>query len=370
MQKLGIPKEIKALEHRVGMTPDGVREITAKGFPVVVQAGAGLGSGFSDDDYRKAGADIVSSLQEVYAQATVIQKVKEPLAAEYPLIRREHILFSYLHLASPENCALVKVLMASGAAAVAYETLEVNGRLPLLAPMSEIAGSLAVAYAAYLLKNPSAKGLTAAFQDIAARYPDFAGLPPAGRVVVWGGGVAGQNAMETALRLKGEVAVIEKNEDRRKALKALTPSVFGPEDIIDKVLTESDVWVGSVHARGQRAFQVISLEKMREASRAKKKVIVDISVDQGGNFPETRATSYESPVFTDSCGNLRFCVANMPSLCGPGASRALAAASLPYTLEILSKGLSSLENASPLARAVNIAAGKILIPAIQEAHKL
>ncbi len=371
MNILGIPKEIKTLEKRVGMTPAGVDALSKKGYKIVVQSGAGEGSSFSDEAYRAAGAELVPEIDDVYARASLIQKVKEPQPAEFPLIDARHTLFCFLHLASPENCALLKVLVATGAAGLAYETLEKDGRLPLLAPMSEIAGGLSAAYGTFLKHRPSASGaeLSSALQEIAAHYPDFTGLQNPGRVVVWGGGVAGQKAAEAALRMNAEVSVVEKSEERRKQLVKSGAAVFGPEESLSEVFSRADIWIGSVHVRGARALKVMTGEQLKSYSARKNKVIMDISIDQGGNFPESRATTYQNAVYRDSCGNVRFCVANIPSLCGRAASEALAAASLPYTEMLLREGLPNGAQRPELSRALNVQGGRIMLPGLEEAHK-
>lgn len=375
MSIVGIPKEIKSLENRVGLTPDGVRALTSAGIKVLVETRAGEASGFPDKLYRECGAEIAPSAAAVYQKAAVIQKVKEPLAAEFSFLRSEHVIFCFLHLASQENCALVEALMASGSTAIGFETLEKNGRLPLLAPMSEIAGSLAAAYGAYfaglnLWGGSLERDYLPDLEKIARSYPGFA---PSGlkATVIYGGGVAGQKAMEAAQQISaGEVVVIEKNEERREFLKKSTPLVFDPEDSgLEAYLEKAQVMIGCVHARGSRAARVLSDEKLKRISGARKKVILDVSIDQGGNFPESRSTIYQKPVYFDSAGNVRFGVANMPSLCGRGASEALSAASLLYLSALGKDPLKAFQEFPELEAAVNIRSGKILIPAIKEVHK-
>lgn len=370
MLTLGIPKEIKPLEKRVGITPVAAAEIVRMGSRVLIQTQAGVASGFSDADYKAAGAMITPTAAEVYSYADVIQKVKEPLPAEFPLLRPGQIVFSYLHLASPENCPLVKVLAEKKITAIAYETLQVNGRLPLLAPMSEIAGALSSAYAAFFLhENAEISELTEKLSAIAAEYPSWKRLLPPGKVVIWGGGVAGQAALTAALQLAGEVTVVEKDLSKHSAIKKLGADVFSPEQNLESVLAQADVFIGSVHVRGMRALQVLTPEQLKKSCAAKKKIIMDISIDQGGNFPESRATSYTDPVFRDSYGNLRFCVANIPSLCGRAASQVLSLEVLPWAEKIV-QSLDSWKSSEELRNAVNLHDGKIMIPAIAEAHKL
>lgn len=368
MITLGVPKEIKTLEKRVGITPEAAAEIVRIGAKVLIQSGAGEGSDFSDDDYKKSGAEILQTAREVYGQADFIQKVKEPLEPEYSLLRPKQILFSYLHLASPENCNLVKLLAEKKITAIAYETLEVNGRLPLLAPMSEIAGALSVAYAAFFKRAKINDSVTQELEAIAKEYPVWNRLLPPGKVVIWGGGVAGQAALTAALKLGAEVTIIEKNPALHLGLRKLGADVFSPDQDFTQVLIDADTFVGSVHVRGMRAFQVLTSDKLKQVSAQKKKIIMDISIDQGGNFPEARTTSYTHPVYFDSFGNLRFCVANIPSLCGRAASQALSREVLPWTEKMVTS-LDAWNQFKELRNAVNLHDGKIMIQAIAEAHK-
>ncbi len=376
MLSVGIPKEIKPFEKRVGFVPSSVRQLTERDIKVYVQKGAGNDSGFSDNDFEKAGAKILPDAVSLYAKADLIQKVKEPLDAEFPLLRKQHILFCYLHLASPENCALVETLVRSGATAIGYETVEVQGRFPLLAPMSEIAGSLAAAYGGALLRggylklqNSLPDAIYHVLEKTAFAYPEFKGEIFPGKAVIFGGGVAGFKAMETALKLHGEVCVIEKNEERREFLKRFTSAVYAPDEAPKSVLEHADVLIGCVHARGARAAQVLDEKALKEISKKKNKIIIDISIDQGGNFPESGTTTYKDPVYFDTFNNLRFGVPNMPSLCGRGASEALSQVTLPYTLEIALDPQGAFEKFPEVNAGTNIRAGKILIEAIREAHR-
>ncbi len=369
MLTLGVPKEVKTLENRVGITPEAAAEIVRMGARVLIQSQAGAASGFSDEDFKKSGAEILGSSAEIYGRADFIQKVKEPLEQEFALLRTGQIIFSYLHLASPENCPLVKVLTEKKVTAIAYETLEVKGRLPLLAPMSEIAGGLSAAYAAFFKNSPITASVTAELEHIAKEYPDWNKLLPPGKVVIWGGGVAGSAALTASLKLGAEVTLIEKDLSRHLAFKKLGADVFSPEENFTQALLDADVFIGSVHVRGMRALQVLTSDQLQKASAHKKKIIMDISIDQGGNFPESRATSYTHPVYLDSFGNFRFCVANIPSLCGRAASQALSREVLPWTEKIL-PSLSAWTQFEELRSAVNLYDGKIMIPAIAEAHKI
>lgn len=363
MLTIGIPKEIKPLEKRVAMTPAGTAELIKAGAKVCIQSGAGMESGFSDTAYAKAGAELLPGAAPVYAKADLILKVKEPLEPEFALLKPGQAVFSFLHLASPENGPLIQVLKEKKITAIAYETLQEDGRLPLLAPMSVLAGSLSVAYASFFKNGDIPSDLTAALAKVAAGYPDFKGLGFLGNVVIWGGGTAGQAALETAIHLGAHVTVIEKNPDKRALLQKWTGDVHGPEENVTGILEEADVFIGSVHVRGMRAPRVMPPDKLAEVSRKKKKIIMDISIDQGGNFPESRPSSYSEPVFTDASGNLRFCVANIPSLAGRAAAEALAKASLPYVLQLV-RGIDEGLKNPVLAQAVNVRGGRVLLPEI------
>ncbi|MSR76651.1 MAG: hypothetical protein EXS63_00260 [Candidatus Omnitrophica bacterium] len=373
---LGIPKEIKTLEKRVGLTPDGASHLIGKGITVLVETRAGAESGFSDADYQKAGAQIIPSPEKLYALAGLIQKVKEPLSAEFPLLRKEHTLFCFLHLASQENCALKDALVHSRCTAVGFETLRVDGRLPLLAPMSQIAGGLAAGYAAMIPSQIKVAGETISYhpffrdemETIAKTYPKANESYHLGSVVIFGAGVAGIAALEVAKKLGGRIIMIEKNLESRKRLASQGIAVLAPEDSLDDILKSADVLIGCAHAMGQRANYVITQDQLAKASIIKKKIILDISIDQGGNFPESHSTSYQNPLCLDSLGNIRFAVPNIPSLAGTSASRMLTEASLPYTELLALKGPSAFESSTPLSEAINIRNGEILIEAIRQAH--
>ncbi len=380
MLVVGIPKEIKPLERRVALTPSAVRHLCQEGVRVVVQKDAGRESGFRDPDYSASGAQIATDAESLYAKARLIQKVKEPLAPEFLLLRREHVLFSFLHLASPEQCELVRALRKAGLTALAYETLEVEGKLPVLAPMSEIAGSLAALYAAFFkrqnfLTDSKINYPSDFFRDLEAIAKAYPSSPDweIGRVLIFGGGVAGQKAADYALRLKGRVSVVEKNSQRREALKNQYGSkleILNLEEDLHPRLEAAEVLIGCVHRAGQRAEPVVSASLLERASAKRKKIIIDISIDQGGNFPESHSTPYVDPLYLDSFGNVRFGVSNIPSLCGRPASEALARATLPYTLALAKDGEGALRKLPELLRAVNVQGGEIKIEAIRQAHRL
>ena len=378
---IGVPKETKSLEKRVGLTPYGVRALTSSGFEVWVQRDAGVDSGFLDIDYCAAGAKISNDLKELYQKAELIIKVKEPQPVEYPLLNEKHTLFCFLHLASHEACACVRALVDSGVTAIGYETLAIDGVLPLLKPMSEIAGGLSFSYGQFLYhrqkENKKEDPLTKDLFKIAMLYPS---LPESSQtpisVCVWGGGIAGESALKMAEQSKGaQLILIEPRKERREQLNSiygerLDLKCLDPASLTLEMLTETDLWIGCVHSKGHRAIQVVSDELLSLASKSRKKVIMDIAIDQGGNFPGSKTTFYHEPIFYDRYGNVRFCVANIPSFCGRYASEALEKAALPF-IEFLAWGVdSALERNSVLKDAVNVRNHQIMIKEIREAHQL
>lgn len=373
MLTVGIPKEIKAREKRVGLTPEAVRLLANQGILVLVEKNAGFSCGFSDGDYFTAGANIVSSPAEIYRKAQIIQKVKEPVPSEFQYFRPEHIFFSYLHLAAPNNRPLLEALLKSKATGIAYETVATPKGMPLLAPMSEIAGALSASYAAYFkhLGPELIRGNSIHYPDsfqkemerIANHYPQVMLDYSPGKVVIWGGGVAGQKAAEFALKMKGSVTLIEKMPERREFLKEKW-EVLSPEEVSDLSLAEADIFIGCVHQAGARAAQVILPEQLKKASSVKKKIMMDIAIDQGGNFPEARPTDYDKPLYADSYGNIRFAVSNIPSLCGRGASEAISRIAGPYSMALAKNFEEALKVYPELNLAINVRAGKIVHPAL------
>jgi len=375
MLTVGIPKEIKPLERRVGLTPQGVRELTGSGIRVVVQKQAGAGSGFKDSDYQASGAEIVFGASQLYQKVDLIKKVKEPLPPEFKFLRKNHTLFCFLHLAAPENQKLLGTLLKARLTAIGYETVEKDGRLPILIPMSQIAGALAAGFAAFFrgLKISAKKGQIHYPKDFLANLEAIARVYPAYPVgleientVIYGGGVAGKKAMEFALNLKGKVSIIEKSELRRKDIRDVWGrqfkrlKVLSPEEVTVALLKQADVLIGCVHHTGEKALRVFDAKTLQLIGQRKKKIMVDIAIDQGGNFPESRSTSYRDPLYFDSGGNLRFCVPNIPSLCGRGASEALEEASLSYTLAMAKGFDSALKEFPEIAQGINLCEGKII----------
>ena len=356
---VGVPKEIKSDEYRVALTPAGALELTSRGHSVLIEHGAGEGSAFADAEYEAVGARI-GSVDDVWGDSELVLKVKEPLPEEYGRLREGHVLFTYLHLAASEE--LTQALIASGAACVAYETVEADDRaLPLLAPMSEIAGRLAAQAGATFLEKPlGGRGL------LLGGVP---GVAP-GEVVVIGGGMVGYNAAVIALGLGAEVTILERSIDRMRHLE----EVLGPRVTllmssslqIQESVAEADVVVGAVLIPGALAPKLISREMvsgMKEGS-----VIADVAIDQGGCVETSKPTTHSEPTFVVE-GVIHYCVANMPGAVPITSTKALTNATLPYVEAIAHRGLRDAIASDPaLARGVNVIEGKITYEAVAEAH--
>ena len=382
--RVGIPREIKSGEKRVGLTPQGVQSLTEAGIRVLVQSGAGEGSGFSDQEYQKAGAEIIAGARDLYLQSELIKKVKEPVASERDYLRPELIIFSYLHLASPHNRDLLQRLIDQKVTAIGLETMEKGGRAIGLEPMSEIAGTVAAYLAGFFrhfvriekgaVRYP--RDFLQRLNEAARHFPEFPEPFNPGLTVIFGGGTVGRNTALGILKMGGEVELIEKRKDRRDQLsREFKPfgaqfRAWGLQDEFRERLKEADCWIGSVHVVGEKAPLVLSSEELRTFSREKTKLILDIAVDQGGNFPETRPTTYENPLYLDSAGNLRFGVQNIPSLCGQAASEALEKMSPPYTLRLAKDWKRSLGEFPELAAGVQVFGGQLVHPAVASAHQM
>ncbi|MEQ7153963.1 alanine dehydrogenase [Brevundimonas aurifodinae] len=359
--RVGVPREIKKNEHRVGLTPTAVREYVAHGHTVGVQTGAGLGAGFTDDDYIRAGAAIVADAPTVFATSDMIVKVKEPQKVEWEMLREDQILYTYLHLApDPEQ---TKGLMASKCAAIAYETVtDARGGLPLLAPMSEVAGRIAVFSAAEtLLKHNGGMGLL---------FCGVPGVAPA-RVLVLGGGVVGLNAARMAMGLGAEVVVLERSIPRMAWIDEVTSgrviTRYSSIGAIDEEVVKADVVIGAVLVPGAEAPKLIKkahLKRMKPGS-----VLVDVAIDQGGCFETSHATTHEDPTYTVD-GVVHYCVANMPGAAPRTSSEALNNATLPFGLALADHGLEALRKDPHLARGLNVLRGEITYPAVAEAMGL
>lgn len=348
---VGIPKEIKTREYRVGLTPAGARVLVEDGHIVLVQTGAGSGSGLDDEAYRSAGAKLIPNAAELYATAQMVVKVKEPLPAEYELLRPDQILFTYLHLApAPE---LTRALLERQVAGVAYETIQRDdGTLPLLQPMSEIAGRMSVQVGAfYLQKENGGKGVL------------LSGAPGvrAGRVVVLGGGTAGSNAVRIAVGMGAEVSVLDIDPDRLADLDArygnrIRTLASNSQNIEEEVL-RADLLVGAVLVAGARAPRLVGRDLV--ARMAPGSVIVDIAVDQGGCVETIRPTTHDDPVYTVD-GVVHYGVANMPGAVSRTSTFALTNRTLPWVRRIASDGLSAAAAADPvLRRGINTWHGRI-----------
>jgi len=356
--RVGVPREIKPDEYRVGLTPTAVREYVSRGHEVIVEAGAGVGAGYSDQLYTRAGAKIVADADAVFAGAQMIVKVKEPQAVEWARLTKDHILFTYLHLApDPDQ---TEGLLESGCAAIAYETVtDPQGGLPLLAPMSEVAGRIAVFSAGEtLLKHNGGMGL------LIGGVP---GVPPA-RVLVLGGGVVGMNAARMAAGLGAEVVIVERSIPRMRELdnmfqgRVLTR--YSTQDAVDEEVLKADVVIGAVLTAGASAPTLVKkahLSKMKPGS-----VLVDVSIDQGGCFETSRPTTHKDPTYTVD-GVVHYCVANMPGAAPRTSSEALGNATLPFGLQLADQGLDALKKNIHLAKGLNVLAGEVTHPAVAEA---
>jgi alanine dehydrogenase len=358
MMRVGVPKEIKVQEHRVGLTPMAVREYVHAGHEVLVQAGAGAGIGADDAAYVAAGARIVATAPELFAVAQMIVKVKEPQAAEWALLREGQILFTYLHLApDPEQ---TRGLVESGCIAVAYETVtDERGGLPLLAPMSEVAGRLAIEAAAFALRKPAGgKGL------LIGGVP---GVPPA-RVVVIGGGVVGTHAARMAVGLGAEVTILDRSLPRLQQLDELfqgrVRTRFSSVATIEEEVFAADVVVGAVLVPGASAPRVVSRAML--AAMQPKSVLVDVAIDQGGCFETSRATTHDAPTY-EVDGIIHYCVANMPGAVPQTSSHALNHATLPFGLALAGLGEQALVEDVHLRRGLNIHRGRITCAPVAEA---
>jgi alanine dehydrogenase len=356
---VGVPTEIKRDEFRVALTPAGVRELTARGHDVVVQAGAGVGSAIADEHYVAQGARIAAGAAEVFDVAELVLKVKEPQPSEVALLRPDQALFTYLHLAAAP--ALAAGLQASGATCIAYETVEDEaGRLPLLAPMSEVAGKIATQAGAFMLEKP-----------LGGRGVLLGGVPgvAAATVLVIGGGVVGLNAALIAIGMQADVFVFDRSIPRLRELDLIfggrASTVYSSTLAIEEMLPEADLVVGAVLIHGARAPRVVTREQLGlMKSRA---VLVDVSIDQGGCFETSRPTTHSDPTFqVDDVTH--YCVTNMPGAVPITATYALTNATLPYVLDLAERGVREALAASPSLRlGVNVAGGEIVHPAVAEA---
>jgi alanine dehydrogenase len=356
---VGVPKEIKVHESRVALTPEGVFELSRFGHQIVVETGAGLGSSITDAEYVSAGARIENSVDEIWRAADLILKVKEPIEVEYNRLRSGQILFTYLHLAASKACT--DALLKSGTTAIAYETVELNGTLPLLAPMSEVAGRLAVQVGAYALQKPNG-----------GRGVLLAGVPGVapGKVVVIGGGVAGLNAAVIAMGMGADVTVLDRSLPRLAHIDALyhgrIKTLASTLHAIDREIKQADLVIGAVLVHGAKAPKLVTNAQV--ASMKPGSVLVDIAIDQGGCFEDSKPTTHADPTYKVH-NSIFYCVANMPGAVPVASTYALTNATLPYAIAIANKGWErAIEEDPALDRGLNVHAGKIRYNAVAVAH--
>ena len=354
--RIGVPSEIKIHEYRVGLMPASVRELTLGGHSVLVQSGAGAGVGCADNDYIAAGAQIVPTAAAVFSGCDMVVKVKEPQLAECAMLRKDHVLFTYLHLAADR--AQADALMKSGAAAIAYETVtSPDGSLPLLVPMSEVAGRMAIQVGAYYLqKAQGGRGIL---------LGGVAGIPP-GKVVVIGGGVAGTHAIEMAHGLRADVTVIDRSLPRLRQLDVqfhgVVQTIYSTAESIERAVVEADLVVGAVLVPGAAAPKLVTeamIKRMRPGS-----VVVDIAIDQGGCFATSKPTTHAEPVYVVH-GVTHYCVTNMPGAVARSSAQALNNATLPYVKALADKGWEkALADDVGLRAGLNVVGGRVVHAAV------
>ena len=355
---VGIPKEIKNHEYRCAITPASIKEFLLNGHQVLVQSNAGLEIGFADHHYQQVGATILNSAQQIYDKAELIFKVKEPQSQECEMLKPNQIIFSYLHLAAEPE--LTKMLLKSGCIAIAFETVTASDNsLPLLSPMSEIAGKLAVqAGATHLEKSQGGRGIL------------LGGIPGVGcgKVLIIGGGVAGTNAAKVAIGMGAEVVILDKSLPRLRYLSDIfgnsITTLYASHENIAKNILDSDLVIGAVLVAGASAPKLVSLDLVKQMKKGA--VLVDIAIDQGGCFETSKPTSHSNPTYEVE-GVIHYCVTNMPGAVARTSTKALENATLPFALEIANKGYAkaSLEN-KHLACGVNVLNGKITHKAVAD----
>ena len=349
--RIGIPAEIKNNENRVAMTPPGVDALVRRGHEVVVQSGAGAGSRISDEDYIRSGATILARADEVWAAADLLLKVKEPIASEYGHLRADQVVFTYLHLAA--NPALADALVAAGTTAIAYETVQsADGSLPLLSPMSEVAGRLSVTVGAYHLMSSSGGRGTLLGGVVAT---------PRAKVVVIGGGVAGEHAAANAVGLGADVTIVDVSLARLRALEiqfsGRIQTRYSTPYTIAELVRDADLVIGSVLIPGAAAPKLVTDEMV--ATMKPGSVLVDIAIDQGGCFEGSRPTTHDDPTFAVHDA-IYYCVANMPGAVAETSTRALTNATLPFVLALADRGVDEAFDRDPaLARGLNVRDGRV-----------
>jgi alanine dehydrogenase len=359
---IGVPKEIKQDEYRVAMLPVGVEELTRRGHQVLIEQGAGLGSGLADLDYLQHGCEMVASAAEIFARADMIVKVKEPMPSEWPMLRQGQIVFTYFHFAADRT--LTEAVLASGCSAVAYETLaDDNGRLPLLTPMSEVAGRMSIQEGAKYLERPQmGRGI------LLGGVP---GVAPA-NITILGGGVVGANAAKIAAGFNADVSILDINMDRLRYLDDIMPPnvdcLFSDRHTVREQIARADLVVGAVLIPGAKAPRLIEeddLKRMKPGS-----VIIDVAIDQGGCIATSKPTSHSQPTYIVH-DVVHYCVTNMPGAVGRTSTYALCNVTLPYVIQIAQQGIEAAALASrPIARAVNMHAGQVTNKAVADTFDL
>jgi len=359
--KIGLPKEIKDNEYRVGLTPAGVQALENAGHELFVQKSAGVGSGFTDEQYVKAGAEMLDTADEIWKTGDMIVKVKEPVAPEYPRMRENQLLFTYLHLA-PE-LELTRVMLERKVTGVAYETITKDGKLPLLTPMSEVAGRMSVQVGAtYLEKMNGGRGIL------------LGGVPgvPAANVVIIGGGIVGTEAAKMAVGLGAKVTIIDRNLDRLRQLDDIflskVQTLASSRYAIEEAISHADLVIGAVLVVGAAAPKLVTRDMLHLVPQGA--VLVDVAVDQGGCFETTHATTHSNPTYYEE-GVLHYCVANMPGAVPRTSTFALTNATLPYALDLANKGFEqAIKDDAGLCEGVNTYAGKLTYEAVAESQGL
>jgi alanine dehydrogenase len=358
--RVGVPREVKNREYRVALTPAGVTELVRAGHEVLVERGAGEGSSIPDADFEAVGARIVADADDVWADADLLLKVKEPIAEEYDRLRRGQTLFTYLHLAASKECT--DALIASGTTAIAYETVQTaDGALPLLAPMSEVAGRMAPQVGAHSLERAHG-GRGVLLGGVSGVY--------AAKVVVIGAGVSGMNAAAIALGMQAEVVVLDRDIDKLRAADKIyqghLQTVASNAYEVERAVLDADLVIGAVLVAGAKAPVLVSndlVSRMKSGS-----VLVDIAVDQGGCFEDTRPTTHDDPTYRVH-DSVFYCVANMPGAVPNTSTHALTNVTLPYVMALANEGTAAAVAGNPaLAKGVNVVDGHVVLPEVAEAH--
>lgn len=357
---VGCPREIKSQENRVALTPGGTRQLVRQGVTVLVEEGAGLGAAYPDGEYIEAGAEVVGTAAEIFERSDLVVKVKEPQPVEIGMLRPGQMLFTYLHLAA--NKQLTEALVATGVTGIAYETVQVGKRLPLLEPMSEVAGRMSVMVGAYYLaKHAGGRG------TLLGGVP---GVLP-GRVTIIGGGTCGTNAAKVATGIGADTTILEVNSERMTWLDTAMPAaktLYSSESALLEVLPRTDLLIGAVLVPGAKAPKLVSREMLRLMREGT--VVVDIAVDQGGCIETTRPTTHEDPVFTEE-GVIHYCVANMPGAYARTSTQALTSVTLPYLQLLATNGLErACARAPELIGGINCHRGVLTCQEVGEAHDL